>query len=150
MVDCDEIDLYSVSRYPNPETVCYNNTMEQEEIQGDDTIPKIQGIEAFVTDVRDQANKSSSNWLGKIQFILRISERYANIRLRDLWRPIRFLKQLISRPPVEFGTDGFQEDLVDDYAPARHYTVFVFTGFWLPYLLAVIMLWLWEFLGYLR
>ncbi|MBV7335181.1 hypothetical protein KFU94_44470 [Chloroflexi bacterium TSY] len=124
--------------------------MDQEAIQQNNADLNVQGVGAFSAAVRDQANRFNSNWLGKIRFVLWISERYANICLRDLWRPMRFLKQLMGKPPIEFGTDGFRPDLVDDSAPARHYTAFVFTGFWLPYPLAFIALWLWEFLGYLR
>ena len=82
--------------------------------------------------------------------MLRISEDYAHIRLQDLWHPLRFFKQMAGKPPVQFGTEGFRKELVDDYAPARHYTAFVFTGFWLSYPLAVAALWGWELLGFVR
>lgn len=40
--------------------------------------------------------------------------------------------------------------LVDDKNPARHYMAFVFLGFWLPTILAVMGLWLWEIAGLVR
>jgi hypothetical protein len=53
-------------------------------------------------------------------------------------------------PPRSFGTAGFAAWLVDDANPARHYTAFVFVGFWLPALLAQAVLYAWEAAGFVR
>ena len=70
--------------------------------------------------------------------------------MRDITRPVRFLRQMEGAPPLTLGTAGFRPDLVDDANPARHYTAFVFVGFWLPYLPAIVVLWFWEVLGFIR
>ncbi|MEM7129155.1 MAG: hypothetical protein AAF702_22680 [Chloroflexota bacterium] len=108
------------------------------------------GISAFVEDVARCAESCGEDRRGAICFVLELSEQYSYIRLRDLVRPIRFLKQINSAPPRQVGTYGFRSELVDDDNPARHYMAFVFVGFWLPYLLGVPVLWAWEFLGFLR
>lgn len=108
------------------------------------------GLEAFIQDVERHARSCGSGRRGTIRFILAISDDYAYIRLADLARPLRFLRQISSEPPVQFGTQGFAPALVDDQNPARHYTAFVFIGFWLTYPLGVVVLWIWEILGFLR
>lgn len=104
------------------------------------------GIDAFIADVSRRAGQAKSS----AEFILAIGTDYAYIRLEDAWHPIRFLSQMSGNPPVQFGTDGFEPTLVDDQAPARHYTAFVFVGFWLPRLLSISILWGWEVLGFFR
>jgi len=79
-----------------------------------------------------------------------VGEEFAFIRLRDLWRPWRFLRQMAGAPPIRFGVEGFNPDLVDDANPVRHYVAFVVTGFWLPRPLATWVLYSWELLGFVR
>lgn len=108
------------------------------------------GLSGFIAHVNKRIAETPAGMRGKIAFVLLIGQDYANIRLGDVWQPLRFLKQMAGSPPVQFGQRGFKAELVDDYAPARHYTAFVFVGFWLPYLPAIIVLWLWEVLGFIR
>ncbi len=109
------------------------------------------GFDAFLTDVRQRAAAAPPTAEGTKRFVHEISARYAFVRPQEiLTHPLRFLKQAASEPPVQFGTRGFNHSLVDDDNPARHYTAFVFIGFWLPTPLAVLVLWLWEILGFLR
>ena len=82
--------------------------------------------------------------------VRRLAEDFAYIHLHDIWNPYRFLKQMEGEPPILLGTTGFRRDLVDDHNPARHYMAFVAMGYWLPYWLAVVVLYLWEFAGYVR
>lgn len=111
---------------------------------------QLQGISGFIAHVEGSIDHTAEGLNSKVAFILRIAQDYANIRLGDVWRPLRFLKQMAGKPPVQFGYHGFKRELVDDYAPARHYTAFVFVGFWLPYLPAIALLWAWEILGFIR
>jgi len=112
---------------------------------------KLGGFDAFLTDVRQRAAAAPPDWAGTKQFIHEIGDRYAFVRPQEiLTHPLRFLKQAAGEPPVRFGTQGFNRSLVDDDNPARHYTAFVFIGFWLPSLLAFALLWSWEILGFLR
>lgn len=111
-------------------------------------VPK--GIDAFIADVADCAAKCSVDRRGKVRFIQQISHQYAYVRLQDVWNPWRFLKQAAGKPPKRFGKTGFDPKLVDDQDPARHYTAFVFVGFWLPTSLAIVTLWVWEILGFIR
>ena len=108
------------------------------------------GITAFIDDVQRCAAECGSGRQGANQFIRRISEDYANIQLADIRQLRRFLKQLSGRPPVRFGTEGFKSTLVDDSDPARHYTAFVFVGYWLPWVLSIFVLYGWEILGFVR
>jgi hypothetical protein len=82
--------------------------------------------------------------------VKRLSEDFAYIRLEDIRHPYRFLAQMEGNPPIQLGTRGFRSDLVDDHNPARHYIAFVAMGFWLPFPLAILVLYLWEFAGYVR
>ena len=117
---------------------------------GQSTIPASGGIDAFIADVSRLAAQTSQTQSGAFRFILRMGEDYAYIRLTDIWHPLRFFKQMAGMPPVSYGTQGFNETILDDYNPARHYTAFVLVGFWLPTFLAIIMLWLWEVASFLR
>ena len=80
----------------------------------------------------------------------RLAEDFAYIRLQDIRHLYKFLRQMEGNPPVMLGTKGFRRELVDDRNPARHYMAFVAMGYWLPYLLALAVLYLWEFAGYIR
>ncbi|MCC6455079.1 MAG: hypothetical protein IT328_09070 [Caldilineaceae bacterium] len=82
--------------------------------------------------------------------VRRLSEDFAYIHLQDVWNPYRFLRQMEGSPPIKLGTEGFRPELVDDHNPARHYMAFVAMGYWLPYLLALAVLYLWEIAGYIR
>jgi hypothetical protein len=110
------------------------------------------GVYAFAVDVVQQAAEFGAERAGKRRFILWIGERYGNIRLQDVRHPLRFFKQLISPPPLVFGVAGYKKGLVEgaEDNPARHYTAFVFVGFWLPGLLGLFVLYAWEVLGFFR
>lgn len=108
------------------------------------------GIAAFITDVESRVAQSVAANLPTHAFILEISDAYAFIRLRDWRQPLQFLKQMAGDPPIRFGTKGFKRALVDDQNPARHYTAFVFVGYWLPTPVALLVLWAWEILGFFR
>lgn len=109
------------------------------------------GFDAFLADVRQRVAAAAPGDEGTKRFVLAISDQYAAVRPQDiLVHPLRFLKQAAGNPPVQFGTQGFRKSLVDDDNPARHYTAFVFIGFWLPTALAILVLWAWEILGFLR
>lgn len=108
------------------------------------------GFQGFLQDVRHQVAHTVAEQQSTRDFILTIGERYSYIRMEDLKHPVRFLKQLSGQPPVCFGAKGFRRELVDDREPARHYTAFVFVGYWLPTLLAIPVLWAWELLGFVR
>jgi hypothetical protein len=110
------------------------------------------GIAALIAGVSQAAAQAPPGPGGATQFVLRLGEDYAYIRLGDLVNPWRFLRQLEGQPPLKLGTQGFNASLVErgDANPARHYTAFLFVGFWLPSLLAVLVLYGWEFLGFLR
>lgn len=82
--------------------------------------------------------------------IARLSEDFAFIRLQDLRRPRRFLRQMAGAPPVRVGATGFDPALVDDLHPARHYMAFVFVGYWFPAVVAILLLWAWEVAGFIR
>ncbi|MCE7983220.1 MAG: hypothetical protein DYG89_18765 [Caldilinea sp. CFX5] len=108
------------------------------------------GAAAFIADVKTRTTKSLAEQRSTRAFILEISDAYAFIRLQDWRRPHRFLKQMAGEPPIKFGTTGFKRAIVDDQNPARHYTAFVFVGYWLSAPLAVMVLWAWEILGFFR
>ena len=108
------------------------------------------GVDAFIADTSRLAAQVEPNRAGTVRFVLRMGEDFAFIRMDDVSHPLRFFKQMASVPPVRFGTDGFGDEVVDDLNPARHYTAFVFVGFWLPALLAICVLWLWELAGFVR
>lgn len=108
------------------------------------------GVTAFIADVNRRIATNLAQQRSTHAFILEISDAYAFIRLQDWRHPRQFLKQMAGPPPVRFGTTGFKQTIVDDQNPARHYTAFVFVGYWLPTLLAVLVLWVWEILGFFR
>lgn len=109
------------------------------------------GFAAFLADVRQRANATPPGWEGTKCFILEMSDCYAFVRPQDiLTHPLRFLKQAAGEPPLRFGAQGFKKSLVDDENPARHYMAFVFMGFWLPTPLALLVLWAWEIIGFVR
>lgn len=107
-------------------------------------------VAAFIADVKIRTATNLAAQQSTRQFILEISDAYAFIRLQDWHRPLQFLKQMSGEPPIKFGITGFKPTIVDDQNPARHYTAFVFVGYWLPAPLAVIVLWAWEILGFFR
>ncbi len=108
------------------------------------------GVEGFIQDVSRLAGAFPPTPGGARRFVLAMGERYAAIRLQDAWNPPRFLAQMAGKPPVRFGVHGFRWTLVDDADPARHYTAFVFVGFWAPLWMALLVLWLWELAGFFR
>lgn len=108
------------------------------------------GAAAFIADIKTRTARSITAGQSTTQFILEIGDAYAFIRLQDWRTPMRFLKQMAGAPPIQFGTQGFKRSIVDDKNPARHYIAFVFVGYWLPMLLAHIVLWAWEILGFVR
>ncbi len=112
--------------------------------------PVGQGVEAFLRDVERLAAQFALGTQGTREFVLAMGDRYAFIRLGDAWNLPRFLRQMAGVPPMRFGVAGFRRSLVDDKDPARHYTAFVFVGYWLPRWLAILVLWLWELAGYVR
>jgi len=113
-------------------------------------VSKQRGVAAFIADVKARVAKSIAEERHTHEFILEIGDAYAFIRLADWRRPLQFLAQLAGNPPIQFGTKGFRRALVDDQNPARHYTAFVFVGYWLPTPLALLVLWAWEILGFFR
>lgn len=109
------------------------------------------GFHGFYADVKARVAAAQTRRETIHTFIRQSAERYANICLGDaLPRPLQFLRQMSGKPPVCFGTPGFRQSIVDDQEPARHYTAFVFIGYWLPTLLAIPFLWAWETLGFFR
>lgn len=111
---------------------------------------ELDGVDAFIDGVTRYAAMAYAGQLTVHGFINAVADDYAFIRVRDITRPIRFLRQMEGVPPLALGTDGFNPDLVDDANPARHYTAFVFVGYWLPRPLALLTLWLWEMAGFVR
>lgn len=110
----------------------------------------VEGFAHFYADLSQRVEWALEAQTPSRRFVLEISDVYAFIRLRDLRRPLQFFKQLSGEPPLKFGTQGFKMSLVDDKHPARHYTAFVFVGYWLPAALALLTLWAWEILGFVR
>lgn len=108
------------------------------------------GLDHFLDYLQQMAAQAPPGWAGAVWFILRISEDCAGIRLQDISTPLRFLRQMASVPPLQFGTSGFMPEIVDDDNPVRHYVAFVFVGFWLPTALAVLVLYAWEIAGFVR
>lgn len=108
------------------------------------------GLDAFLAYLSAQAKSAPPGFAGAARFVLQIGDDCAYIRLQDIWRPLRFLRQMAGNPPLRFVTDGFDPHLVDDHNPARHYIAFVWLGFWLPRPLALVLLYCWEIAGFLR
>jgi len=109
-----------------------------------------QGIDALIADVNQRLTRLQQQGGTTDDFIREIAEQYAFIRLQDVGRPLQFLRQMAGAPPRRFGTRGFRRELVDDQNPVRHYTAFVFVGYWLPLGLGMLVLWAWEILGFVR
>lgn len=108
---------------------------------------KMSGLPGLIAATRcyiDEADGDSN------QVVRRLSEDFAYIRWQDVGHPYKFLSQMEGSPPIQLGTKGFRAELVDDRNPARHYVAFVAMGFWLPYWLAMAVLYLWETAGYIR
>ncbi len=108
------------------------------------------GVDAFIRGVSACAWANYLAGQATSRFVAEISERYAYIRLQDISSPIRFLRQMAGAPPEQFGDSGFRAEFLDDYNPARHYTAFVYMGYQLPMLLAVLSLFIWEVAGFVR
>ncbi len=108
------------------------------------------GLDLFISAVSERISRVPPSWWNTARFVLRIADDFAYVRLRDIWRPLRFLRQMAGAPPYRFDKRGFRSTIVDDENPARHYTAFVFIGFWLPAPLAMLALWLWEIAGFVR
>lgn len=108
------------------------------------------GIDAFIADTSRLAGRYSLTAGGCREFVLDFCEQAAFIRLADVGRPLRFLRQMAGAPPRRWGTEGFRLGLLDDTNPARHYAAFLFVGYWLPWLAGALFLWLWELAGFLR
>jgi hypothetical protein len=114
------------------------------------SVKRQQGVRRLIAETSLLAARYPLSPAGTRAFLHTFVDRYAFIRLQDMWRPYRFLSQMEGAPPVRLGIDGFKRALVDDINPARHYTAFLFVGYWLPNLLSLLVLWSWEFLGFLR
>ncbi len=110
----------------------------------------ISGVDAFISGVSALAWRDYITGADTSDFVDELSDRYAYIRLRDVWRPKRFLQQMAGAPPMQLGNSGFRRDLIDDWNPARHYTALLFVGYHLPKWLAMIALYLWEIAGFIR
>ena len=82
--------------------------------------------------------------------VQRLAEDFAYIHLDDVRNPLKFFAQMEGAPPIRLGTGGFRQELIDDRNPARHYMAFVAMGYWLPKFLALIVLYAWEMLGFVR
>ncbi len=111
------------------------------------------GFAAFLAAVSELITTTPPDFPGTAGLILRLAERYANLRVQDLpQHPLQFALQANRTPPINLGPAGFRADLVESAVDnvARHYTAFLFVGFWLPTLLATLVLWSWEILGFLR
>jgi len=105
------------------------------------------GLAGLIAATRRYISEADGN-NGKV--IRRLSEDFAYIRWQDAGHPYKFLSQMEGSPPIQLGTKGFRPELVDDHNPARHYIAFVAMGYWLPYALAIAVLYLWEVAGYIR
>jgi hypothetical protein len=111
------------------------------------------GFADFLTGVSELVTNKPPDFPGTASLILRLAERYANVRVQDLpQHPLRFALQANRTPPINLGPAGFRADLVESTVDnvARHYTAFLFVGFWMPAALATLVLWSWEILGFLR
>lgn len=110
-------------------------------------------LDHFIARISELAAASPPDDVGTMSFILHIGEQFANIRVQDLYRhPLRFLLQVNQAPTLRLGSSGFAAPLVEGPHDniARHYSAFVFVGFWLPAPLAAPFLWLWEILSFFR
>lgn len=110
-------------------------------------------LDHFIHHVSQLAAAPPPDFVGTVSFILRLAEQFANIRLQDLsQRPLHFVLQVNRSPALRLGSSGFAAHLVEGPHDniARHYSAFVFVGFWLPPALGVLALWTWEVLSFFR
>lgn len=110
----------------------------------------VSGLDDFLTTLDLYAREAPPGKGASAHFVARLGEECAYIRLQDARHPIRFLRQMAGNPPRRFDPSGFNPALVDDANPVRHYVAFVVVGFWLPWLLGVAVLYLWEIAGFVR
>lgn len=108
------------------------------------------GFAAFERLITQLAVAHGGDAAGTRRFVNDLAARCAGIHLDQMHRPVRFLLDMQGNPPQAFGVEGFDADVVDDLNPARHYVAFVFVGFWLPKLLAVLVLYGWEVASFFR
>lgn len=108
------------------------------------------GIDAFIDYLCRQAGQVVSGRMGSTQFIGRVAEDCSNLRVREIARPLVFLRQVTEVPSHPFDATGFRPGVVDDELPARHYIAFLAVGYWLPAPLALLVLYLWEIAGFVR
>ena len=109
------------------------------------------GLRAFVATIEEKAQSCNDDRSGRRQFVSELGSLCAGIHSDNMWRhPIRFLREMQGNPPRQFGTAGFHPEVVDDANPARHYMAFVVVGFWLPKILAIPVLYLWEIASFFR
>ncbi len=108
------------------------------------------GLDGFVEFIEQNAAAAAPGRAGRRAFVSRLGEACAFIRMKDVRHPFRFLRQMAGQPPLRFGVSGFHPDMVDDKNPARHYMAFVVVGYWLPWLLALLVLYAWEVAGFVR
>ncbi len=108
------------------------------------------GVEEFIATIEAMAARAAPGRAGTRAFIRELGAACAYIRMEDIRHPLRFLRQMAGQPPLRFGTRGFNPAMVDDQNPARHYSAFVVVGYWLPGLLAWLVLYGWEIAGFVR
>ncbi len=108
------------------------------------------GLDRFVALLESNASRLPPGRGSTARFVMLLGDQCAYIRPQDIRRPVRFLRQMAGQPPLRFGTTGFNPAIIDDQNPVRHYVAFVVVGFWLPALLAVLVLLGWEILGFVR
>ncbi len=108
------------------------------------------GLEGFLATIARIAATVPPGRQGTRLFVSRLGEECAYIRLADLTHPFRFLRQMAGQPPLRFGVQGFNPAMVDDRNPARHYVAFVVVGYWLPWVLGMLVLYGWEIAGFVR
>lgn len=108
------------------------------------------GLDDFLNTLHAYALETPPGKDASRRFVARLGEECAFIRTQDIRHPIRFLRQMEGNPPRRFDVSGFNPALVDDLNPVRHYVAFVVVGFWLPWLLGLGVLYLWEVAGFVR
>lgn len=116
----------------------------------DSSFVSLGGVDALIAGVSAYAQQACRGKACTSWFVRAVAADYAYIRLEDVVRPRRFLHQMAGAPPVRVGVYGFRSDIVDDHNPARHYTAFVFLGYYLPGFTADLALYLWEIAGFIR
>jgi hypothetical protein len=129
------------------EQIMNADEMNDGAIPKEDFSPKMSGLAALIAATHRYIGEAAGD-SGKV--VRRLSEDFAYIRWQDVGHPYKFLSQMEGNPPIQLGTKGFRPELVDDRNPARHYIAFVAMGYWLPYWMAVVVLYVWEVAGYIR